>query len=148
MGVGRTASKSWPGAYVLVLPLLTWGWRIVTLKGLPYIFMHLLVLPVLVIAAVIMLATLPVYENWPLVNVGLGGFLGQILLGYVQSFFAWVQVDFYPQLVFIVFAAFTILCLSYTAGLERTEWKTLFGTIKRFIFSFFSKLFAALAFIK
>ncbi|MCB2090561.1 MAG: DNA translocase FtsK 4TM domain-containing protein [Alphaproteobacteria bacterium] len=136
------------GAYVLVLPLLTWGWRIITLKGLPYIFMHLLVLPILVIAAVITLSTLPVYQNWPLVTVGLGGFMGQMLLGYVQSFFAWVQIDFYPQVVFIVFAALTALSFAYTAGLEREEWKALFRGIKWCFLTFFSKIFAALAFIK
>ncbi|MEZ5757613.1 MAG: DNA translocase FtsK 4TM domain-containing protein [Emcibacteraceae bacterium] len=136
------------GAYVLVLPLLTWGWRIVTLKGLPYIFMHLLVLPILVIAAVITLSTLPVYQNWPLVNVGLGGFMGQMLLGYVQSFFAWVQVNFYPQIVFIVFAAITALSFAYTAGLEREEWKALFRGIKWCVFTFFSKIFSAFASIR
>ncbi|MCP5382894.1 MAG: DNA translocase FtsK 4TM domain-containing protein [Kordiimonadaceae bacterium] len=136
------------GAYVLVLPLLTWGWRIVTLKGLPYIFMHLLALPILVIAAVITFSTLPVYQNWPLVNVGLGGFMGQMLLGYVQSFFAWVQINFYPQVVFIIFAAVTALSFAYTAGLDREEWKALFRSIKWSIYTFFSKIFATLAFIK
>jgi len=136
------------GAYVLALPLLTWGWRIISLKGLPFIFMHLLMLPLLVISAVLSLSTIPTYQTWPLDNVGLGGFLGQRLLGYVQSFFAWSGIDFYPLIISGVFGLLTIICFMYTAGLERDEWIKLYSGIKWGIVSFFSKLFASLLFIK
>ena len=129
-------------AYVLALPFFTWGWRVISLKGLPLIFMHLLMLPFLVMAAALTLATLPIPENWPLENVGLGGFLGQMLLGYVQSFFAWVGVDFYSLIVGGVFGAVTLICFAYTSGLERAEWKAIYSGIKWAIMAVLIKIIA------
>ena len=100
-------------SYFLAFPLLTWGWRIISLKGLPFIFMHLLMLPFLVMSASLTLSVIPPFETWVL-DVGLCGILGQILLDYVQSFFAWSGVDFYPIIVAIVFGALTLICLFYT----------------------------------
>lgn len=117
-------------AYVLILPLLTWGWRVISLKGLPLIFLHLLILPLLVMSAALTISTIPVYESWPLVNVGLGGFVGQMLLGYVQSFIAWVGVDFYPVIVGVFFGIITLVCFAYTAGLERAEWGSIGSGLK------------------
>ena len=136
------------GAYILALPLLTWGWRIISLKGLPYIFMHLLILPLLVLSATLTLSTLPVYESWPLPNVGLGGFLGQMLLGYVKSLFALVGVDFYGSIVGIVFGITTLICLYYTAGLDRDEWQKLGFGIKLTLATVVTKLVLGLFAIK
>lgn len=129
-------------AYVLVLPFFTWGWRVVSLKGLPLIFLHLLMLPFLVMAAALTLSTLPIHDSWPLENVGLGGFLGQMLLGYVQSFIAWVGIDFYPLLVGGLFGVVTLICFSYTAGLERGEWKAIYGGAKLSIVGLLAKIIA------
>ena len=135
-------------AYILILPLLTWGWRIISLKGLPLIFMHLLMLPFLVMSAALTMTTIPIYDSWPLANVGLGGFLGQMLFSYVQSFFAWISIDFYPLLVGFFLGLLTLLCFAYTSGLERAEWKSLYSGIKLIAATFFSKLFALMANIK
>ena len=117
-------------AYMLAVPFLTWGWRIVSLKGLPYIFMHLLVLPLMVMAASLTLSTIPIFDSWVLENVGLGGFVGQILLTYVQSFIAFIGIDYYPLLVGVFFGFVTAFCFLYTAGLERSEWKAMTNTVK------------------
>ena len=135
-------------AYVLVLPLLTWGWRVISLKGLPLIFMHLLTLPLLVMSAALTISTIPVYESWPLINVGLGGFVGQMLLGYVQSFIAWVGVDFYPAIVGIVFGIITLVCFAYTAGLERAEWNAIGSGIKNTVTAIGLKLLSIFVGIK
>lgn len=118
------------GAYILALPLLSWGWRVISLRGLPYIFLHLLMLPLLVICATIALSTLPIYESWVLENVGLGGFLGQMLQAYIQSFVAWLGIDFYPLAIGAAFAVLGLYCFFYTLGLERSEWKGAIGSIK------------------
>ena len=116
-------------AYVLALPLFTWGWRIITLKGLPFIFMHLLILPLLVMAAAVTLSTLPIHNSWPLDNIGLGGFIGQMLLGYIQSAIAWGGVDFYPHIIAGFFGFLTFIFFFYTAGLEKGEWNAIYSCL-------------------
>ncbi len=135
-------------AYILVLPFFTWGWRVLSLKGLPLIFMHLLMLPFLVMAAALTLSTLPIHDSWPLENVGLGGFLGQMLFGYVQSFIAWVGIDFYPLLVGGLFGILTLICFSYTAGLERGEWQAIYTGAKLGIIALLAKIIALVLGIK
>ncbi|MBT6031542.1 MAG: cell division protein FtsK [Kordiimonadaceae bacterium] len=136
-------------AYILVLPLLTWGWRIISLKGLPFIFMHLLMLSFLVMSASLTLAVIPPYETWVLEGVGLGGILGsQILLEYVQSFIAWSGLVFYPLIIALLFGTLTLVCFFYTSGLDRSEWQKMFGGIKLATFIVFSKLFTSLLYIK
>lgn len=140
------------GAYILVLPLLTWGWRIISLKGLPFIFPHLLVLPILVMASILVLATIPVPETWILfTDVGLGGFLGQRLLANVQTFLALVGISYYPIAVGLFFMIIAAVCLFYTAGLDREEWSLIRQKTKGIvlggagsvlaIFIYFGKLF-------
>lgn len=90
-------------SYILVLPLLTWGWRVISLQGLPYIFMHLLMLPFLGLSAALTLATIPPIESWALTNVGLGGVLGDFLLSYIESFIAWTGISFYAVIIGVVF---------------------------------------------
>lgn len=127
-------------AYVLALPLFTWGWRIITLKGLPFIFMHLLILPLLVMAAAVTLSTLPIHNSWPLDNIGLGGFIGQMLLGYIQSAIAWGGVDFYPHIIAGFFGILTFIFFFYTAGLEKGEWNAIYSGIKNIIKTFLKKI--------
>ena len=136
-------------AYVLILPLLTWGWRIISLKGLPFIFMHLLMLPFLVMSASLTLAVIPPYETWVLEGVGLGGILGsQILLEYVQSFIAWSGIVFYPAIIAVLFGILTAFCFFYTSGLDRSEWRKMFSGAKIVAFKVCRKLFVAILYIK
>lgn len=133
------------GAYILVLPLLTWGWRIITLKGLPFIFPHLLVLPILVMASILALATIPTPEFWVFTDVGLGGFLGQRLLANVQSMLAFIGVNYYPLAIGLVFCVIALICYFYTAGLDRDEWAFIRQKAKTAILGIFG---SALAFIR
>jgi len=136
------------GADVLVLPLLTWGWRVISLRGLPYIFMNLIMLPLLVMSAVLTLANMPIYEGWVLENLGLGGFLGQWMLGYIQNFVAWTGMVFYPLAVGAVFGVLTVICFFYTAGLERGEWKEGIGGIKWIIVTLLLKILLLFRYLK
>lgn len=134
------------GAYILVLPLLTWGWRIISLKGIPFIFTHLLLLPFLVMSATLTFSIISPYESWPLANVGLGGMLGKILLDYVQSLIAWTGIDFYPVITATIFGIITVLCFYYVSGLERHEWSGLTKSLKWFVSNIFKKIYAVLLF--
>ncbi len=134
------------GAYILVLPLLTWGWRIITLKGLPFIFPHLLVLPILVMASILALATIPTPEFWIFTDVGLGGFLGQRLLANVQSMLAFIGISYYPLAVGLVFSIIAFICYFYTAGLDRDEWVFIRQKAKTTVLGIFGSAFAAISY--
>ncbi|MDG1437663.1 MAG: DNA translocase FtsK 4TM domain-containing protein, partial [Emcibacteraceae bacterium] len=135
-------------SYVLILPLLTWGWRVISLQGLPYIFMHLLMLPFLGLSAALMFATIPPFESWALTGVGLGGMLGQFLLNHVASFVAWTGISFYALIIGVVFVIISALCFFYTAGLDRMEWGNMGRGIKWLTILALSKLVAGILFLK
>lgn len=135
-------------AYVLVLPLLSWGWRIITLKGLPYIFLHLLMLPLLAMSAALTFATIPPFESWMLIEIGLGGVLGQVLLDYVASFIAWAGISFYALLIGVVFGIISAICFYYTAGLTREEWGKMLYGLKWVLFTVLAKIVAAILYLK
>jgi DNA segregation ATPase FtsK/SpoIIIE, S-DNA-T family len=135
-------------SYLLVLPLLTWGWRVISLQGLPYIFMHLMMLPLLGLSAALTLATIPPFESWALTNVGLGGVLGGFLLDHVASFIAWTGISFYAVIIGVVFGFITAICFFYTAGLDRLEWGNMGRGIKYSILFTISKLIAGAIFLK
>lgn len=136
------------GAYILILPLLTWGWRIISFKGLPFIFMHLLMLPLLVISGSLALSTLTPGEGWVLGEVGYGGILGQILMSYVVSFIAWTGISFFPLIIGIIFGLLTVISFFYTAGLDRDEWGNMLGGIKKVFVFFISKIFNTFSYLK
>ncbi len=127
-------------AYLLVLPLLTWGWRIVSLRGLPFIFTHLLLLPFLVMFGALTLSVIPVFEGWFLESVGLGGMLGKILLSHVQNFVALTGIVFYPTIIGLVSGAITTICFYYASGLERQEWAGMINAIKEALFAVIKKI--------
>lgn len=130
-------------SYVLVLPLLTWGWRIVSFKGLPFIFMHLLMLPLLAMTSATAFATIPPFEAWLLDEVGLGGVMGNVLLVYVSSFIAWTGISFYPVIIGILFSILAAVCFFYTSGLDRDEWAKMGYGIKYVSAMALMKLIAA-----
>lgn len=134
-------------SYILVLPLLTWGWRVVSLQGLPYIFMHLLMLPFLGLSAALTLATIPPFESWAL-TVGLGGMLGQFLLSHVASFVAWAGISFYALIIGVFFGIISTFCFFYTAGLDRMEWGNMGRGINWLTIMVLSKLVAGALFLK
>ena len=135
-------------SYILVLPLLTWGWRIITLKGLPFIFIHLLMLPLLAMSAALTFATIPPFESWMLMEIGLGGVLGQVLLDYIASFIAWTGISFYALIIGITFAVVTTIFFYYTAGLTRDEWGNMLYGLKWTLFTFVAKIVGVILYLK
>ena len=112
------------GAVILILPVLTWGWRGISLKGLPHIFRHLLVLPVAVLLASLAFALLPTFSSWPL-KTGLGGILGDILRDYLMSLVALSGFDVYPVIYALVVLFFMGFSLLFVLGLDREEWQAM-----------------------
>ncbi|MDG1709146.1 MAG: DNA translocase FtsK 4TM domain-containing protein, partial [Emcibacteraceae bacterium] len=135
-------------SYILVLPLLTWGWRVISLQGLPFIFMHLLMLPFLGLSAALTLATIPPYETWALTGVGLGGMLGQFLLSHVASFVAWTGISFYALIIGVIFSIISAFCFFYTAGLDRIEWGNMGRGINWLTIMVLSKIVAGILFLR
>ncbi|MCC3861684.1 FtsK/SpoIIIE family DNA translocase [Pseudemcibacter aquimaris] len=135
-------------SYILVLPLVTWGWRVMSLKGLPYIFMHLLMLPLLAMMAATAFSTIPPYETWPLGDVGLGGVMGNVLLDYVSSFIAWTGISFYPVIIGVLFTILAAICFFYTSGLDRDEWSQMGHGIKIGAAAILMKLIAGAVYLR
>jgi len=67
-------------AIALILPLAGWGWRIGSLRGLPWFWSNLLAIPLAALCLALALTTVAPAESWPL-SQGYGGFLGQALAG-------------------------------------------------------------------
>ncbi|WP_321396395.1 FtsK/SpoIIIE family DNA translocase [Emcibacter sp.] len=112
------------GAVVLVFPFLTWGWRVISLQGLPFMFRHLLLLPVVVLLASLASSLFPANSHWPL-TTGMGGILGDLLKDNLMSVWAMTGVEAYPVLMGLVALGLMLLCLLYVLGLEREEWRAI-----------------------
>ena len=117
------------GAF-LVLPILTWGIRIVGLKGLPWIWANLLAWPFATVFLAAALANISTASFWPLES-GYGGFLGGLLaMGFGDIIFRFF--GFYPAsyLTGSLFGIFGLGLLAGSLGLDGPEWKA----IIRFLF--------------
>ncbi len=110
------------GALLFILPLATWGWRIISHRGLPLIGMHLVLLPVATLCLVTALATLPAPESWP-VETGLGGALGLTLLRTIETWIAAMGGSLYPWIYGTVLGLLGISALLMTLGISRGEWQ-------------------------
>ena len=110
---------------VLGLPFLTWGWRLISLKGLPLFWYHLLALPFFVLFAAATFATITAPDSWPL-TTGLGGYLGQLIFNWSDQTIFSIAGLYAPQWsIGLVFGIITIALFAVTAGLERDEWRTI-----------------------
>ena len=106
---------------VLVLPLLGWAWRLLSLRGLPWFSIHLLVLPLAVLAFALALGALAPPAGWPL-EVGPGGLVGDLLrqrLDDLAGLFAWSPPRWLLSLSAAVLGLGALLA---TLGLARAEW--------------------------
>ena len=117
------------GAAVLVLPLMTWGWRIMTLKGLPGLWRNLISWVVAVLLTSLFAAFLPVAgfwtESWQIHNLQMGGIVGDKLFSLLEQLVSGTGVGFYP---FLYGGALLLALLVLTPaflGLDRAEWRAI-----------------------
>ncbi len=133
-----TAARNWlgePGAIVadlllqslglasvvLVLPLFGWGWRLLSLRGLPWFSIHLLVLPLTVLAFALALSGLAPPTGWPL-DVGMGGLVGDLVLRRLDGLLDLLAWSPPRRLLSLAAAALGLAALFATLGLARAEW--------------------------
>jgi len=118
------------GAIVLILPLLSWGWRIISLKGLPHFLRNILMLPLSTLLASLLAALFPVAESWPLAHLKMGGILGDMLASYLAVMLTKLGLGFYPLLMGALLAVALIFSLYHLLGLERAEWRAMAQAVK------------------
>lgn len=119
--VADVALQSLGLAAFMGFPLLAgWGWRLVVDRALPRTYIRLALTPVLAVLTALALATLPPHASWPLA-AGLGGFLGDMSLGALQSVLPPVDPTWIGLAVAIPAAAVAL----YGFGITLGEWRAL-----------------------
>ncbi|PCI33633.1 MAG: cell division protein FtsK [Alphaproteobacteria bacterium] len=116
-------------AVVLVFPFATWGWRVMTLKGLPVLWRNLMIWVVGVLLAAISAAFLPVADFWPLQNFGMGGIVGDRLFFLLKQLLSDTGIIFLPFLYGAIFIGAFLVTVPAFLGLERSEWAAMVRAI-------------------
>jgi len=114
------------GAGLLMFPFATWGWRIMTLKGLPHLWRNLIIWVVGVLLAALFAAFLPVADfwtdGWQVGNLKMGGIIGDRMFGLVVQFLSDYGIGFYPLLYGAGLFILLVATIPAFLGLDRREW--------------------------
>ncbi len=115
-------------AALISLALVTWGWRLLWRRALPWYALNLALLPASLFASAAVLAAVALPAGWPLVG-GLGGWLGDMGLGLAARAALelgltspWLPA---PWLAALLFALVALPALYFTLGLGLAEWRRL-----------------------
>ncbi|MDA5192438.1 FtsK/SpoIIIE family DNA translocase [Govanella unica] len=125
------------GALLLILPLLPWGLRILTHRGLPLIGAQLVALPVAVLFLVMALTLLPTPGLWP-VDAGFGGSLGFVLMNLLEGVVSRLGLGLYPWIYGSLIGIIGLLVYLFALDLTRSEWAAIGRVMARIM-----KIFAA-----
>ncbi len=131
------------GAGFLVLPLIPWGWRIVTHRGLPLIGAQLIGLPFAILMLCSAMATLPTPDLWP-IQAGFGGWLGGALLRLVENLLAAGGFGLFPWIYGTVIGLTGITVYLFVFELTRGEWAVI-GRITGRVLAVIGRTFATIA---
>ena len=134
-------------AFLLALPLITWGWRIISLKGLPFVIRHLLVLPFSMIFGMIGAAMLPLHQSWPLPKISMGGVGGDYFLKQFQTVTSAIGLTDYPIISGIFIGFMLLYTLLYAIGLGHNDWRGIFKGIYWVLAKIWSVIYGILKFI-
>ena len=118
-------------AYLLVLPLITWGWRIVSHRGLALIGLQLLILPLGILLLATGMAALPVPDAWP-IEAGIGGSIGLVLLRGFESILADFKLPLYAWIYAPLIGLGGLAGFLFALDITRAEWAALGRAIARF----------------
>jgi len=117
------------GAIVFAFPFATWGWRIMTLKGLPILWRNLIMWVFGVLLASLSAAFLPIAtfwsENWHIQNLKMGGIVGDRMFDLLIQTLSSYGVSFYPYLYGGVFLVLFLAIIPTFLGLDRAEWRAM-----------------------
>ena len=109
------------GAIPLALVPTAWAWRIISHRGLPWIWLHLALLPLTLVLTAGSAASFATPAGWPL-DTGLGGLIGGFVVGWLASLvgqFGGTLEAWHYRLGLGVGAA---VALAFTFGVSPTEW--------------------------
>ncbi len=117
------------GAVVLAFPFATWGWRIITLKGLPRLWRNLIFWILGVLLASLFAAFLPVAafwtEVWQIQNLKMGGLIGDRIFNFLIQTLSGTGIGFYPYLYGGIILTLFLITIPAFLGLDRTEWRAM-----------------------
>jgi S-DNA-T family DNA segregation ATPase FtsK/SpoIIIE len=119
------------GAFLMVLPLVVWGWRVVRHEGLSLIGFQLLVLPLSILLLATGLATLPSPDSWP-IEAGLGGSLGLVLLRGFEGIVASFNLPLYAWIYGPIIGALGLAGFLFALDITRAEWRAIGRALARF----------------
>ena len=115
----------------LILPLVGWGWRIGSLRGLPWFWSNLLAIPLAALCIAVALAAIPPAETWPL-SQGYGGYLGEALVG-PDAVLAPDRLGAPHWLIGAVAGLLGLLALLAALGLSPQDWASLTRRLGRLL---------------
>ena len=117
------------GAVVLVFPFITWGWRMMTLKGLPRLWRNLIFWVIGTLLAALFSAFLPVSrfwtEIWQIQNLKMGGIVGDRMFDFLVQTLSSTGLGFHPNLYGGIILILLLAVLPAFLGLERAEWRAI-----------------------
>ncbi len=115
-------------AYLLIIPFLLWGVKVIRLKWLPMFWLNLAALPVGIVLLAIALSVQAPDPEFS-VQYGYGGFLGQQLYSVVVAALSGLVV---PWWVYgLVFALLGLPVYAFSFALTKDEWRSVGAAIVR-----------------
>jgi S-DNA-T family DNA segregation ATPase FtsK/SpoIIIE len=112
-------------AWLFVLLLASWGFRVVSHRGLPRWWLNVALVPLTLILFACFASALPVPATWAL-RAGLGGVVGDYLL-YHQLVPLGVMAGLPISAVLpaVLCFGFAVLCFYFASGLSTSEWRSM-----------------------
>lgn len=117
------------GAVALVFPFATWGWRVMTLKGLPFLWRNLIAWVAGILLASFFAAFLPIGDFWPIQNFNMGGIVGDRMFNLLIQALSNSGIGFYPVLYGGILLTLFLVTVPAFLGLDREEWRAIGQTI-------------------
>ena len=109
------------GGILLVLAPAAWAWRLIAHRGLPWLWLHLAALPLALLAASFLAATLPGPASWPL-QAGLGGVLGQEAVDLAHDAATLLHLELSQTVLRGMAVVLALATAGLSFGLGRYEW--------------------------
>lgn len=112
-------------AWLFVLLLASWGFRIVSHRGLPRWWLNVALVPLTLILFAAFAAALPVPTVWAL-RAGLGGVVGDFILYHqLVPFGVMLGMPISAVLPAVLCFGFAVLCFYFASGLSMSEWRSM-----------------------
>jgi len=111
-------------AVLPALVLAAWGWRLMSHQGIGWFWMRLAVLPLVLLSAAGMAAAVMPPATWPLAS-GLGGVIGDKVLGAVLAAADGIGLELWPGLPMALFAVLAALGLLASLAMSPEEWRAM-----------------------